>query len=86
MGQRIDAVAHLHISSDRADERVCEMTDQFFDRVVGEDGVGIEGDDDLARCDGDSQIERGCFAAVRLDQQRQSVAEMLAHLSRGVVR
>ena len=78
--QAID-IADLHVAADGIDPAVCKRLDQMPDRVGQNDRVTVDRDDVFGRGFGESEIERGVFAAVGLGQQSdaQIVAGQLRH-------
>ena len=83
--ERVHAIADLHVAGHRADVRVAEVAHQALDGVLGEDGVGVEGDDDLAARVLDTDVECRGLAGVLLHQQPDAVAEAAHHFARSAV-
>ena len=69
------AIHDFHVSGDGADARIGEIADELGDGVGIDDGVGVDGDDDFAGRGGETVIERGGLAAIRLgDESHARVA------------
>ncbi len=65
MGDRIDPVADLGVAGDRADGRIDEPARQIRDRILLEQRIGVEGDDDAAPGLREAEIDRIGLAAIR---------------------